>query len=62
MTSKIPLQGAGLGSVSVITRICGGEGEKGRRRGRLGALQASRERRLEGEEGDTDSEDEVPVT
>ena len=60
ITSKIPLQGAGLTSVSVMNRICGGgEGEKGRRKTRLGALQASRERRLEGEEEDTDSEEEV---
>ena len=59
ITSKIPIQGTGMTSVSVMNRICGEkEGEKGRRRGRLGALQASRERRLEGEDGDTDSEEE----
>eukprot|EP00092_Neocalanus_flemingeri_P034467 GFUD01037478.1.p1 GENE.GFUD01037478.1~~GFUD01037478.1.p1 ORF type:complete len:1402 (+),score=479.73 GFUD01037478.1:84-4289(+) len=56
MTNKIPLSGSGLGSVSVINRICGESSAGSRKKSRLDALAASRDRR--GPTTDTDSDEE----
>ena len=55
MTHKIPLSGSGLGSVSMMNRLVGDNVGQGgsKKKHRLEALAASRERRL-----DTDSESE----
>ena len=59
ITSKIPLSGSGLGSVSMMTRICdnvlGNGNGTSKKKSRLEALAASRDRRLE---TDSDSEEE----
>ena len=54
MTSKIPLSGSGLGSVSVMNRICGESVPGNRKKSRMDALAASRDRR--GPDTDTDSD------
>jgi len=56
MTSKIPLSGSGLGSVSVMNKICGDNQNGNRKKSRMDALAASRERR--GPNTDTDSDEE----
>ena len=59
ITNKIPLSGSGLGSVSMMTRICdnvlGNGNGTSKKKSRLEALAASRDRRLE---TDSDSEEE----
>ena len=57
MTSKIPLSGSGLGSVSVMNRICGESVPGNRKKSRMDALAASRDRR--GPDTDTDSDEEA---
>jgi len=57
MTSKIPLSGNGLGSVSVMNRICGENPSGNRKKSRMDALAASRDRR--GPDTDTDSDEET---
>lgn len=57
MTSKIPISGSGLGSVSMMNRICGENSSGNRKKSRLDALAASRDRR--GPVTDTDSEEEL---
>lgn len=57
MTSKIPLSGSGLGSVSVMNRICGENSAGNRKKSRMDALAASRDRR--GPDTDTDSDEET---
>ena len=57
MTHKIPLSGSGLGSVSMMNRLVGENvGANNKKKYRLEALAASRERRLD---TDTESEEET---
>lgn len=58
MTSKIPLSGAGLASVSMLVTAASGTAASNRKKSRLEAMAASRERRLEGSQSDTDSDGE----
>ena len=63
MTSKIPLSGAGLASVSMMNRICdtltGNGNGNSKKKSRLEALAASRDRRID---TDSDSDEDASNT